>query len=125
MDLVDQTIQALAGGAGQETAKVVTLGTTTAAVALWKRLKKHVMRKELSLDVGGRAVLSAEPGQEVDLEALRRVLQMLPPATLQNSLTIHGGYVGGDCIGGDYVAGDKIGGNKIVGDQNIYNFGDS
>ena len=125
MDLVDQTIQALAGGAGQETARVVTLGTTTAAVALWNRLKKQLKRKDLSLDVGQRTVLSAEPGEEVDLGALRRILQMLPPSILQNSLTIHGDYVGGDYIGGDYVAGDKIGGNKILGDQTTYNFGGS
>jgi hypothetical protein len=125
MDLVDQAVQALLEGAGQGTAKVVTLGTTTAAVALWNRLKKHFTRTELSLDVSQREVLSAEPGQEVDLVALRRVLQLLPPATLKNSLTIQGDYVGRDYVAGDYVAGDKIGGDKILGDQNTFNFGNS
>lgn len=133
MDLIDQAIHALLDGVDQGTANMVTLGTTAAATELWRQLRSHLSRKPRALTDGGRQVLEAEPGQQVDLSVLREILRMLPPAALENSLRVHGDYVGGDYVAGtyiagdyvagDYVAGDQFGGDKVAGDKNIFNIG--
>lgn len=114
--LVDQTIRVLQDGVDQGAVKVITLGTSAAAVEAWRRLRPHLARRKPALDADEQAVLIAEPGQQVDVDILRRLLEALPPIELSRTVTVHGDYVAGDkVIHGDYIA---------RGDKNVYNFGE-
>lgn len=110
MDATDELLQALLGGVGQGTAKAVTLGTTTAAIALWKRLRNQLRRKQGSLGDEERTVLAAVPGQKVDADVLRGLLRKLPEQELRNSLSVYETHVAGDWISDGGV-------------KNVYNYG--
>jgi hypothetical protein len=97
MDPAEQQIlQTLLGGADQGAARVVTLATTAAATALWTRLRSHWARRAPSLDSAELSVLATQPGQEIDLEYLRRMLQKLPASELRSTITVYGDYVNQD-----------------------------
>jgi hypothetical protein len=107
-NLIDQTIRVLQDGVDQGATKVITLGTSAAAVEAWRRVRLHLARRKPSPDIGEQAVLTAESGQSVDVGVLRRLLEILPPSELSQSVTIHGDYVAGNkVVHGDYVARDK------------------
>ena len=109
MSVESEMVRILADGVDQGTAKAVTIGTTAAAVAAWRRIR-IILKRQPSLDSGERAVLAAEPGQQVDLETLLRLLSRLPAEAATN-INVQGDYVARDKImkfGGDYVDGNKI-----------------
>ena len=110
MDVSDEVIQALLGGVGQGTAKAVTLGTTTAAISLWTRIRNSFKRKRYTLDGDEMAVLEAEPGQSVDANVLQALLRKLPEEELRNSLTVYETHVAGDWV-------------SHGGVKNVFNFG--
>jgi hypothetical protein len=110
MDVTDELLLSLLGGLGQGTAKAATLGTTTAAVALWARIRKQFRRRRASLTEEERKVLETKPGEQVNAEVLRGLLQKLPESDLKYSLSIYQTTVGGDWI--------SHGGTK-----NVYNIG--
>jgi adenosylhomocysteine nucleosidase len=118
MDVADQIIKALLDGADQGAANVVTLGTNAAAAALWRRIKDHLRRRGKSLAPEQEALLSAEPGEKIDLAALRKAVRLLPPAILTSIMTDSHDYVAGDNVQGDKIMGDKIAGDKVMG--NVY-----
>jgi hypothetical protein len=106
----EQLMRALLDGVDQGTVKAVTLGTSAAAAAAWHRARSILRRRHLSPDAEELAVLSAEPGQEVDAGTLRRLLELLFPAERQASIEVHGDYVAHDkniTIHGDYIGCDK------------------
>ena len=112
MDPVTQLMSALLDGVGQGTAKAVTIGTTAAAAATWKRIRESLKPKRASLELSEREVLAAEPGEEVDAEVLLRLLRMLSPEELATSITVHGDYVARDknqiiSVQGDYIGRDR------------------
>ena len=107
MSVESEMVRILADGVDQGTAKAVTIGTTAAAVAAWRRIR-IILKRQPSLDSGERAVLAAEPGQQVDLETLLRLLAAAAEAA--TNINVQGDYVARDKImkfGGDYVAGNK------------------
>ena len=107
----EQLMHALLDGADQGTARVVALGTSAAAAAAWHRARSILRRRNPAPDTAELAVLSAEPGQEVDVDTLRRLLELLSPAERQTSIEVHGDYVAHDknitIHGGDYIGRDK------------------
>jgi hypothetical protein len=112
-NLIEQTIRVLQDGVDQGATNVITLGTSAAAVQAWRHLRPHLTRRKPSPDTDEQAVLIAEPGQQIDLEVLRRLLEVLPPIELSRTVTVHGDYVAGNKeVHGDYVGRDK----------NVYNF---
>jgi hypothetical protein len=110
MDVTDELIQSLLGGVGQETAKAVTLGTTVAATALWTRIRSQFRRRKGSLNDAERAVLAAEPGQQVNADVLRGLLRRLSEPEIRQDLRVYQHYVAGDWI-------------TDGGVKNVYNFG--
>jgi hypothetical protein len=84
-------------GVGQGTAEVVTLGTTTAAITLWTRIRDRFKRKRYALDGDEMAVLEAEPGQPVDPSVLQALLRKLPEEEF-NSWTVYETHVAGDWV---------------------------
>jgi hypothetical protein len=107
---MDEFFNALLGGVDQGTANVVTLGTTAAAAALWRRVRSQLRRKQGSLDTDEMAALAAEPGQLVDAQALRSLLQRLPEEELRAGLTVYETHVAGDWV-------------TDRGVKNVFNFG--
>ena len=106
----DQLLRALLDGVDQGTARAVAIGTSAAAAAAWHRARNILRRRHPSPDAEELAVLSAEPGQEVDVETLQRLLDQLSPAERQASIEVHGDYVAHDkniTIHGDYIGRDK------------------
>jgi hypothetical protein len=95
MDPVDQTIQILVGGIEQGGSKAIAIGTTAAAVAMWRRIQSR-FRHNQQLDPELEPILAHEPGDEVDLEALRTLLMQLPDSELQRDITVYGDYVARD-----------------------------
>lgn len=118
MDVADQVVKALLDGADQGAANVVTLGTNAAAAALWRQVKKHLGRRGKSLTPREAELLSAEPGEQIDVETLQRAIRLLPPTTLTNIMTTRHEYVAGDSVYGDLVMGDKVARDKVMG--NVY-----
>ena len=115
MDIVDQTMSSLLDGVDHGAATVVTLGTTMAARKLWDLIRRRAKRAGGPLGEEEQALLAAEPGQAVDVGALRRLLQAVPRNDLASPAP-HGGYFS---IAGDYVVGNK---EHIEGDKNVYTF---
>jgi hypothetical protein len=110
MDPLSQLTQTLLDGADQGATKAVTIGTSATAAAAWNRIRANMKRRRPSLDLSEREVLATEPGEEVDLQTLLRLLRMLSPEELATSITVHGDYVAGDkniSVQGDYVGRDK------------------
>jgi hypothetical protein len=112
MDPLSQLMHALLDGVDQGTAKAVTIGTSAAAAATWKRIRVSLRPRRPSLDLSEREVLAAEPGEEVDTQVLLRLLQMLSPEELTTSITVHGDYVARDknqiiSVQGDYIGRDS------------------
>ena len=106
----EQLMHALLDGVDQGTTKVVALGTSAAAAAAWHRVRMILQRRHTSPDTQELAVLSAEPGQEVDVDTLQRLLELLSPTERQASIEVHGDYVAHDkniTIHGDYIGRDK------------------
>jgi hypothetical protein len=66
--------------------------------------------RRASLDGEERAVLAARPGQQVNADVLRRLLQKLPEQDLKYNLSIYRTWVAGDWISDGGV-------------KNVYNFG--
>jgi hypothetical protein len=95
MDAVDQTLQILVGGIDQGASKAVALGTTTAAVALWRRIQLH-FRNSKQLDPQTQPILAREPGDQVDIDTLRTLLRLLPDSYLHQEITVYGDYVARD-----------------------------
>jgi hypothetical protein len=95
MDPVDQTLQILVGGFDQGASKAVALGTTAAAVALWRRIQLH-FRHSKQLDPQMQPILAHEPGEAVNIDALRALLSLLPGSYLQHDITVYGDYVARD-----------------------------
>jgi hypothetical protein len=95
MDPVDQTIQILVGGIDQGGSKMIALGTTAAAVALWRRIQSHLKhRPELGTQM--QPILASEPGEEINIDALRDLLKLMPDAELRREMTVYGDYVARD-----------------------------
>jgi hypothetical protein len=109
MDVTDELLQSLLGGVGQAGARAVTLGTTATAAALWTRIRKQFRRRRASLNDDERALLEAEPGEQVNADVLRGLLQKLPERELGHNLLI-------------YQRGDSIFDGGV---KNVYNFGGS
>ena len=120
MDIVDQTLLNLLDGVDRGAANVVTLGTTMAAKTLWDRIRRRTKSSGRYLSDEEETLLEAEPGQPVDVDTLRRLLESVPRSEL-TSPAIRGDRIsaGRDQlkIRGDYVAGDKF---QIGRDQNVY-----
>jgi hypothetical protein len=120
MDIVDQTLLNLLDGVDRGAANVVTLGTTLAAKTLWSRIRRRTKSSGRYLSDEEETLLAAEPGQPVDVDALRRLLESVPRSELTSPA------IGGDRISvgrdqlnvrEDYVAGGKV---QIGRDQNVY-----
>jgi hypothetical protein len=112
MDPLSQLTQTLLDGVDQGAAKVVVIGTSAAAAAAWNRIRSLLRPRRPSLELAEREVLAAEPGEEVDRQALLRLLQMLSPEEMATSITVHGDYVARDknqiiSVQGDYIGRDK------------------
>ena len=110
MDPLTQLTHTLLDGVDQGTARAVSIGTSAAAAAAWTRIRKSLRPRRQSLELAEREVLAAEPGDEVDLQALLRLLRMLSPDELRTSMTVHGDYVARDKnirVEGDWIGGDK------------------
>lgn len=114
----DQLFNILLAGVDQGTAKVVTLGTTAAARALWNRIRRQLSRRQGALDAEEKAALAAEPGQQVSAQALRNLLQLLPEE-FRATVTINETHVAGD-VNETHVAGDVVMGSA---QKNVFNFG--
>jgi hypothetical protein len=95
MDAVDQAIQILVGGVEQGGSKAIALGTTAAAVAMWQRVQER-FRHNRQLDPQLEPILAIEPGDQVDLDALRALLKQLSNSELQRDITVYGDYVARD-----------------------------
>ena len=109
MDPLSELTHTLLDGVDQGTARAVTIGTSAAAAAAWKRIRGSLRNRRPSLDLSEREVLAAEPGEEVDLQTLLRLLRTLPPDEL-TSITVHGDYVARDkniSVQGDWIGRDK------------------
>lgn len=98
MDVTDELLLSLLGGVGQGTAKAATLGTTAAAAALWKNIRSQFRRRTGSLNAEEKGVLKAEPGDSVNTDVLRDLLQKLSDSELKYALTIYQPSVAGDWI---------------------------
>jgi hypothetical protein len=96
MDGVDQAIQILISGADQGATNAVALATTAAAVATWRRIRSFFQGQESRLDPDLQQVLSADPGEEVDPQALHRLLQLLWESESGRGIIVHGDYVAHD-----------------------------
>jgi hypothetical protein len=110
VDPTAELVHTLLDGVDQGTANVVAIGTSAAAAAAWHKVRALLRQRHPSPGSEELAVLSAEPGQEVDVQALRSLLRMLSPAELATSITVHGDYVARDknvSIQGDYIGRDK------------------
>lgn len=109
MDITEELMLSLLGGVGQGTAKAATLGTTAAAVALWKRVRDLFRRRKGSLTDAERAALEKEPGDPVNADVLRSLLQKLTEAE-RSSLRIYQTQVAGDWVsdGGVKIGGDLV-----------------
>jgi len=110
MDPLSQLTHTLLDGADQGTASEVSIGTSAAAAATWDRITMSLRPRRHSLDLSEREVLAAEPGEEVDFQALLRLLRMLSPDEVSTSMTVHGDYVARDKnirVEGDWISGDK------------------
>jgi adenosylhomocysteine nucleosidase len=112
VDIVDQTLSGLLDGVDHGAATVVTLGTTMAARKLWQRIGRRARRAGRPLGEDERALLAAEPGQQVPVAALRQLLQAIPPGELSGPV-VHGSYLH---VEGDYVVGgkDRVEGDKVI-----------
>jgi len=121
MDITEELLLSLLGGVGQGTAKAATLGTTAAARALWKRLRDQFRRRKGSLSDAERATLDKEPGDPVDADVLRGLLQKLTEAE-RGRLRIYQTRVEGDWVseGGVKVEGDWVSDGGI---KNVFNLG--
>jgi hypothetical protein len=109
MDPASELMHSFLDGVDQGTAKAVTIGTTAAAAAAWRRVRASIRRRQPSLDSGERAVLDAEPGQVVDVPTLLRLLQLLP-AEVVTSIKVQGDYIARDkniSVQGDYIEGNR------------------
>jgi len=119
MDVTDELLLSLLGGVGQGTAKAATLGTTAAAVTLWKNIRNQFRRRRASLNDDERKVLNAEPGEPVNADVLRGLLHKLPESELKYNLSIYQTSVAGD-FHQTNVAGDWISDGGV---KKVYNFG--
>jgi hypothetical protein len=128
VDLPDQVLHALLDGVDQGTARAVTLGASAAAGKLWKRVGNQFRRRQASLDPDERAVLLAQPGQPVDAQALRRLLQRLPRQELQEFLTLYETHIHQNRVQGDWIAPGGIkyeaAGDQVINGsvKNVINF---
>jgi hypothetical protein len=115
VDPTTELMHTLLDGFDQGTAKVVALGTSAAAVAAWHKVRAILSRRHPSTDSAELTVLSAEPGQQVDVDALLSLLRMLSAEqaasiTAHTVHTVHGDYVARDkniTVQGDYIGRDK------------------
>ena len=110
MDPASELLHALFDGVDQGTAKAVALGTSATAAAVWHRARDILQRRHPFPSAEELAVLSAEPGQEVDADTLRHLLELLSPDERQASMEVHGDYVAHDkniTIHGDYIGRDR------------------
>jgi hypothetical protein len=110
VDPVIQIMNSVLDGFEQGTAKVVTIGTSAAAVAAWRRARSAIRRHQPAPGPAEQQVLAAEAGQQVDAETLLRLLRLLSPAEMSTTITVAGDYVAGPknvFVQGDYVARDK------------------
>ena len=82
MDIVDQTLLNLLDGVDRGAANVVTLGTTMAAKTLWDRIRRRTKSSGRYLSDEEETLLEAEPGQPVDVDTLRRLLESVPRSEL-------------------------------------------
>lgn len=96
MDAAEQAIQILVGGADQGATKAVALATTAAAIAMWARIRAHFRGREAQLDPSARDALSAHPGDQVDVDALRHLLEALSQTPSGQGIIVHGDYVARD-----------------------------
>jgi len=97
MDIAEQTLHILLNGANQGTTDVVALGTTTAAVALWRRVRQLFEHNaEVQLDPQLEQALTTEPGEQIEVATLRKLLQLLSEPTLRREVTVYGDYVARD-----------------------------
>jgi hypothetical protein len=112
MDPLAQLMHDLLDGVDQGTANVVTIGTSAAAVATWKKIRQMLKPRRSALALSEREVLAAEPGDQVDTQMLFKLLQMLSPDQLRTGITVHGDYVARDknqiiSVQGDYIGRDR------------------
>lgn len=110
MDPLSQLTHTLLDGADQGTARAVSIGTSANAAAAWDKITTSLRPRRHSLDLSEREVLAAEPGEEIDLQALLRLLRMLSPDELMTSMTVHGDYIARDKnvrVDGDWIGRDK------------------
>jgi hypothetical protein len=98
MDIVDMAMRVLTDGVQQSGAKLIALGTSAAAVALWNKIRAAVGAKGVH-DTHNLATV--EPGGQVDSVALRELLQQLAAKDTSTFSTIVHGDVHGDVIGRD------------------------
>lgn len=99
MDIVEEAMKVLTGGLEQSGTKMVALGTSAAARALWNKVRTAVKRSTVQ-DPEGLA--TAEPGTAVEPSALRELLQQLH----REDHTVFMSIVHGD-VHGDVVMRDK------------------
>jgi hypothetical protein len=110
MDPTGELMHSILDGVDQGTARVVVIGTSTAAVTAWNKARSAVRRHRPSPNPAEQAVLAAGPGQEVDRETLRRLLQLLSSAEERHVIKVEGDLVKGDkniTVHGDWIGRDK------------------
>jgi hypothetical protein len=111
MDPLTQLMHDLLDGVDQGTANAVTIGTSAAAAATWKKIRQMLKPQRPALALSEREVLAAEPGEKVDAQVLLKLLRMLSPDQL-TGITVHGDYVARDknqiiSVQGDYIGRDQ------------------